>query len=391
MKAILFLYLVLVGSFASAAEIVREVTGYGASYQTAVDDGLTQAVEQQFGMTIDATEIHSLVVTQDQKGGEYKDSAATNSIRKTKGFINGYDILSRQCNGGDCEVELSVRLTQYKTPGLPSDKRRRIVVLPFSGDKKFREMMTREIQEQVVQSRRFSVLDRTHDRQYQAEKSLLLSDDAPVSEKARLGKVLGLDYILMGSIEKVKKIRWTDSVSLTGETKSHSRITATVRYQILAVATRQIKWSDTVTVNVENDVSWQKMAAISGEKVVNKLLSNIYPLRVVQLNNNQVILNQGGKTIRDDAYYTVYALGKLIIDPYSKEPLGHSETRIATIKVDRVEAKVTYATVVKGDIGLIKPGFIVRPDEKTARTVKEKSSESVSEDIKIPKAGGIIL
>ena len=89
-----------------------------------------------------------------------------------KGQVAGYDILNENCANQTCDVELSVRVYQYKSPGLPNDSRRRIAVLPFTGGKEFRKMVTRHLQEQLVQSRRFAVLDREHEWHF--TKSLLI-------------------------------------------------------------------------------------------------------------------------------------------------------------------------------------------------------------------------
>ena len=124
--------------------------------------------------------------------------------------------------------------------------------------------------------------------------------------------------------------RWTTKVELTGEKKNHVRTAATVRYQIIAVATRQVKWSDTVSVTLNDVGSLNRAASVIGKKIAGEALGNIYPLRIVSLNGSQVILNQGGKTIRQGSYYNVYALGEVIMDPYTNEPLGRTETRVAT-------------------------------------------------------------
>ena len=291
-----------------------------------------------------------------------------------------------------CTVNLNVEVHQYKAPGLPSDNRRRIAVLPFTGGKEFRKMVTRQVQEQLVQSRRFAVLDREHEKEYRAEKSLWQSDDVSVAEKARLGQVLGLDYIVVGSIEKAGVHRWSTTVALTGEKENHVRTSARVRYQVIAVPTRQIKWSDTVSVTLNNVGSLEQASVATGKKISGELLENIYPLRVVASSNGQVILNQGGKTIRDGSYFKIYALGEVIIDPYTNESLGQTETKVATVKVTRVEAKMAYARVVEGDLSTIQPGFIARPGSGITQPVKKQpASPAPKSNVVVPKAGGVIL
>ncbi|MGY0217173.1 CsgG/HfaB family protein [Endozoicomonadaceae bacterium StTr2] len=380
-------------SLATAGEVKVEARGTGMSEESAIEQALVQAVRQVNGLDID-----SIQHTNESRIDVNEDSIRTEEIKrnvllKAKGQIAGYDIISNDCNDSGCVAELVVSVYQYKAPGLPTDKRRRIAVLPFTGGKEFRKMVTQEVQDQLVQSRRFAVLDRKEEQAYKTEKSLWLSDDVAISEKARLGKVLGLDYILVGSIVRAGVNRWTTKVELTGEKKNHVRTAATVRYQIIAVATRQVKWSDTVSVTLNNVGSLNRAAAAISKKIAGEALGNIYPLRVVSLNGGQIILNQGGKTMRKGSYYNVYSLGELIVDPYTNEPLGQTETRVATIRVTRVEAKLTYAKVVDGNSGDIKKGFIVRPGKAVARPAKKKTGTPTSKesDVEVPAAGGVIL
>ena len=159
-----------------------------------------QAVRQVNGVDISSTQASAQSRLRVNGEGFSAERIERDVLLKAKGQIAGYDVISSRCDNGNCTAELSVRVYNYKAPGLATDKRRRIAVLPFTGGREFRKMVTREVQDQLVQSRRFAVLDREQERAYQAEKSLWLSNDAAISEKARLGKVLGLDYILVGNI-----------------------------------------------------------------------------------------------------------------------------------------------------------------------------------------------
>lgn len=158
------------------------------------------------------------------------------------------------------------------------------------------------------------------------------------------------------------------------------------------MATRQIKWSDTVSVSLNNVGNLELAATATGKKISSELLDNIYPLRVVGLSNKQVILNQGGKSILNGSYFKIFSLGEVIIDPYTNEPLGQTETKVATVKVTRVEAKMTYGNVVEGEASTIQPGFIARPGGSIVRPAKKQSSSPASSsNVLVPKSGGVIL
>ncbi|CAM3618540.1 CsgG/HfaB family protein [Parendozoicomonas haliclonae] len=379
----------LLPAIAGAAIVQVQVKGTGLSEDTAVESALVQALRQVHGMDIKSVQQSS----QFQQKADGKATTEVNVNRQSRieagGQIAGYDIIDSQCGADGCTASLNVRVHKYEVPGLAGDKRRRIAVLPFTGGKEFRKLVASQVQEQLVQSRRFAVLDREQEEAYNAEKSLWQSGDVPLAEKARLGKVLGLDYIVTGSIEKAGVHRWADNVALTGEREDHVRTYATVRYQIIAIASRQVKWSDTVTVSLTGVDNLEQGAVVTGGKIAQELLDNIYPMRVVSSSNGEIILNQGGKTVKVGSHYHIYALGEMIVDPYTKEPLGQSETKIATVKVVRVHPKMSYATLVMGDLNSIQNGFIARSGRAPhSASGKEKPVKS---NVVVPESGGVIL
>ncbi|MCL6271270.1 CsgG/HfaB family protein [Sansalvadorimonas sp. 2012CJ34-2] len=385
--AVMLLMALPLAAFAAVMDV--EVTGYGLTEDAAIEHGLTQAIRQVNGADISSVQNTVKIQTKVNDQKDTVSAVSRGTVVGTKGQIAGYSILDRNCSDDECSISMSVQVFQYKTPGLSAESRRKIAVLPFTGAIEFRKMVTKGVQDQLVQSRRFAVLDREHEKEYQAEKSLWQSEDAAISEKARMGKVLGLDYILVGTIEKARANRWITTVELTGEQEQHVRATATVRYQIIAVATRQVKWADTVSVTLKTD-SLQKTADAISKKITAEALGNIYPMRVVGMNGDQVILNQGGKTLNTGDVYHIYALGEKIVDPYTKEVLGRDETPIARVRIARVTAKMSYADVIKGDVEDIQKLYIARRYKPKA-SPKPKKAAAPAKEQKLPEAGGVFL
>ncbi len=400
MRSLFMLAFIPALAFAGVVEV--QVTGTGLNQESAIESGLLQALRQVHGIDIQSIQQSSQLQIKEDGKSNTEISVNRNSQISAKGQIASYNVLDSDCSEDSCTVQLNVQVHKYQAPGLPNDNRRKIAVLPFTGETAIRSMVTHEVQEQLIQSRRFAVLDREHKKEYDAEKKLWQSGDVSIAERARMGQVLGLDYILTGRIEKAGIRRWNTGTSLTGENQSHVRTYVTVRYQIIAIATRQIKWSDTVSVALDNISSLEQAAALAGQKISTRLLSNIYPIRVVQLSDNQVLLNQGGKTIQNGSYFDIYSLGDIIYDPYTNEALGQSETKIATVQVVRVGAKLTYTKTITGRLKDIKPGFIARlspditPDDKEP-TILLPKNDSVTipsqkkDNVTVPSAGGVIL
>ncbi|GAA4650943.1 hypothetical protein GCM10023116_32260 [Kistimonas scapharcae] len=382
--------LLLSAPFAMAATVEVDVTGRGLSEAVAVEQGLIEAIRQVNGTDINS--VQSTLRQQSRTNGEKEThvESVQGSLLKAKGLIAGYDINDSQCSEAGCEVRLSVRVHQYKAAGMAATNRRKLAVLPFKGSNaRFNQRVTEQLQEQLVQSRRFAILDRTHEREFNAEKSLWASENTPVAEKSRLGQVLGLDYMIVGTVKDASVRRWTETVSLTGESRQHARTRAEVRYEIIEVATRQVKWSDTVKME-QNGSSLDQTAVLVAKKVSEQALDNIFPLRVVAVSNGSVILNQGGKTMKQGDRFSIYSLGEKLIDPYTNEVLGRTETKIATVRVVSVSAKMAYAEIVSGSIDDIRVKQIARklPPLKNTRKVE---SAPKKESEQLPEEGGVFL
>ena len=213
---------------------------------------------------------------------------------KSKGQIKSYQVIDEACSDKICDVLLSVIIPVYKSPGLSPDNRRKLVIIPFKG--KMAKAFTDNLQTSIVQSRRFTVVDREHDIEYAKEKQVLLSSDTALGEKIRLGQVLGFDYMVLGEVSYQDHSR-EESVLLTGESKFVQKINTRISYKIINLATRQVKWQDTSSFNALPN------SEVGAQKVAREITDAIYPVKVIASTANHIILNQGGKN-----YFSGYDL-----------------------------------------------------------------------------------
>jgi len=366
-----------------AKMVTVEVSGTGLVKEAAIEKALIQAIRQVNGVDIKSQSRRS--AAQLKVNGKRNAAIASESVTAmlTKGQVSRYQVINENCDSEQCEVLLSVELPVYKSPGLSPTKRRKLVVLPFVGD--YGRDFSKNLQTLLVQSRRFAILDRENNALYQKEKRLLLSGDTALEEKMRLGQVLGLDYIVTGDV-KAMTDNSVSKVTLTGEQESHFSQTSIINYQVINLATRQIKWQDQASLSTDI------MSLDSARNISRTITSAIYPMKVVGHSAGQIILNQGGKNIEKGAIYDVYALGAKLIDPYTKESLGQEEIKIGKVKIARVSPKVSYARLLTGSLSKMKKNSILRlaslnetMNSNSQYTVPIKSTVAVS------SAGGILL
>lgn len=390
MKNIIAIMLVMFSTLTMAAEVERRVTGYGQSYEDAVSNGLIQAVEQQFGVKLSSRAAQQISIRQSIDEILIEDSNNQQVEREAEGSVSSYDVLAKRCEENTCEVDLAVTFTVYECAGRCADNLRKIGVMPFSGgDSRFNSSLSNHLLEQLTQSRRFAVIDRQHDQAYQEEKAIWESPDTPVAEKARLGQVHGLDYVLLGRVVNTSTRQVNETITITGESRNYIETSSTVQYQLIEVATRQIQWAGTVD-QVLSNYDLVDAGRKTAEDIVLELLDNIFPIRVISVRPGSVVFNQGGATVPENQCYDIFALGEQMFDPYTDDFLGQDETRVATVQVNRVLPKMSYAALVSGQIDDIAELQIARQIEcQDDAPVSQTGTRDDS--IVIPRSGGVIL
>lgn len=386
---LLSLLLAMVPAWAATTPV--QVSGFGATERLAVENALIEAVSQVNGIDIkNSQQVEQLL---HKKNGETETMTHTqrNGSVSAKGMVDSYNVLSKDCNGEGCRVQLHVNVIRYKAAGLSADSRRKLAVLPFTG--RHGATFSSELQDLYTQSRRFAVLDRSQNEAYRQEKALWESDNTGLTEKARMGQVLGLDYILVGKVEKASTRRWSKNIELTGEVKHYASSSLRVRYQLIEVPTRQVKWSDSISLSAGNgNLNGLINQAIKG--IFQQTMDNIYPLRLINVKGKRVIINQGGKTLKVGSYYTVFDLGEKLVDPYTGEVLGQDESAIGKIRITEVKPKLAYAELIEGDSSLLEKNQIARPTSPPAKKVSrpvKRNRAPAKEATQSGDGGGVIL
>lgn len=376
----------------AAAEQAVNVSGYGADQKRAIADGLAQAIRQVKGVSVSSEEMLNSIASRISRSDNEGDrSSAVTAINqsgtlsmKTRGIVSRYDVHSvTQQDTHTYQADMTVYISKYKKPGLPHDARRKLAIMPFHLDKrsfsllgdstasfKVEEELRNKLIDQFTQSRRVAVLDRDFGDEFAQEKALWNSSDANRQERAKLGNVLGVDYLVVGRLTNVSSRKHQKTLELTGETITRYSGTAQLDYKIILATTRQVKWSDSIRVKFSDKQirnmlrkygsSQEGITQHLARELSQKALTNIYPMRVVAVKGKTIVLNQGGKTLSKGELLDVFMVGEEMFDPYTKESLGNLEEQVAKIKIIRVNAKTTYAKVVEGDVELIEKNSIVR-------------------------------
>lgn len=420
-KKLFFILMILSNLlFGATKTTTLEVDGFGVSRYEAIQDALVEAIKQSKGVSIKSKRIFTKRLEQKSSSNNslvkndinLKKLSKKNIKETTDGLISEYRILNaKEVSSNEWRVKVIVKMLKYITPGINHNNRRKIAIVPFYtnssnynilqkkyNSSKISNMLSQALTTDITQSRRFVVIDKTYTKNVAKELDIIESKKTPFSQKVKLGQRLGADYILVGTIQNTSVTTQTTHNQLLGSSTSTNKANFIVDYRIIVVATSQIKWSDTAIAEVNLDSTssenmiLQKIIKNISNDISTKLLSNIYPIKVVTASSHQIILNQGGSLLQENDIYNVYKLGKKIYDPYTKESLGYEEIKIGQIKILKVNPKKSYAKLIEGNKHQIKKGFICRKDE-----VEELKHNSVDNknwrktNIEVQDSGGVKL
>lgn len=432
-KALLFLIiLTLVSPLLFAVETdtkVVETKGHGVNRDEAINMALKQAVAQVKGVAISSIDTNfrfrsasaDIERTESGKRVEFDavgvQTGGTTLRTNMAGLIKTYEVLNeKKLDDGTYEVTLKVTVYDYESPDKTA--RLQLAVMPIrtlAATYQFgnitnpsldtSRLFSQKLVTALTQTNKFAVLDREYMQEFARERNFLLSGDASLEEMAKLGEALGVDYMLVGTINRAGIVRKQEWSSAIGRSISEYEANFSFEYRLIVGPTRQVKLADVLTIKLDKteqlkplvtkwrpqDMDYKEMMdnfiGMAANQLVEKIIDNIYPIRIASIDKTgQVIINQGGSRIAVGQVLNIYSQGKELFDADTKESLGTTETLIATIQIDRVLPRISYAKLIEGDLAKITEGLICRPREAEAKPIEGRKSK-----IEKTPAGGVKL
>ena len=233
-----------------------------------------------------------------------------------------------------------------------------------------RTLAEREFSNQLIQflakSRKFNMLTRTQIDKVIAENRLTESYWAQPGQIEIMGKLLVADFLVTGVINRLETSAVSQNITITGEVLPRLVTTFKSQFQIIESSTGKIVLADQVIMKIKpyelrreipsserrywtaadyKDLLFTKAAT----EVGNAILAGIYPIKVIKVSSNGVVLNRGkGAGISVGDQCLVINQGEAIIDVDTGESLGGSEEQVGLIEVTSVEVKFSKAKIITG-------------------------------------------
>ena len=367
--------------FLDSAEVISqeikyiEVSAFGEASvkEEAIKVALAQAISKVNGTAIDAKNILKKTTVSSNVDGEKKFASNKEMIREmkdaTRGVVSSYEINNViDLNNGLYRAEVTAKVAQLS---LTSGSRKKIAVLPMRVEvpevklsslnntaQQLSRKFTQAVEDKIVSSRRFTVLDREYVEQTLGEKSKILDNPLlPMEEVLRLSQNLVADLVVVGTVQNISYSLQTKEFKTLNKTFTSPYGNVALNFKIIDVATGQTKFSGTVMqrFSAENFLSIYPdanlpdptlaIAELVSLDISQDILTAIYPLIIVSVEGQSVTLNQGGDLISTGDKYEVFQKGEKLIDPYTKEPIGYQEKYVADITIKKVNNKFSTATV----------------------------------------------
>ena len=384
--------------------------GYGDGPESALNSALTQAIGQVNGRSIDSDTLLTTTEKTSTKNDEsdylssrdFKESIKS----KTKGVVESYSIISNaKDDSGLWVAEITAQIARFKTS--KSANRKRIAVIDLIGRQGCCQTAEGELNPDVaayevssaisnflVQSRKFTVLDRSFQGFAEAERNTLkTSENMPVKELAKLGQELFADMILVGNLNSIRLKKAQRKMSTSDRVLEYLAGNIATNIRIIDTATGQIKFSSSLRMNPKDlDLNLgSDIFTISkkvGERVGFTVLNAIYPIQVTGVTEKIVVdLNTGGDVVSVGQVFDLMLLGEKIKDAYTKESLGKRETKIGTVEITQVSPKQSRgkATLINETSNLetnFKPKmYILRLNNSSKKQALKKKTKEVRKQI----------
>ncbi len=345
-----------------------------------------------------------------ESNSSYEEKGAVNANRGSSTFSSDSAYKKMRSYW---KVRLRAQIAQYQAPD-EQGRPKIVVAAPRSVETSFRvgdgqipasdvaRAVRGRLSDILTQTKRFIVVDREFDAEMQAEIDQINSGNVRVKDGARIGQQFAADLLLIPSIERfeypkhVRKLRMSDRelVSYSGG----GRITL----RLLNATTGEVVMSESFEHTLASahpstmprvidgtSMAAQMMEQLSGQ-IGSAIVAEIFPISVVTMTDNQVVLSQGGESVQVGQRWEATFLGDELTDPQTGRSLGRSESPFGVIRIDRVSTRTSYGTLEEG--GLVdgqsfKPGAIeLRKTIVDARQPGSAPSRVRSGDEATPKA-----
>ena len=247
---------------------------------------------------------------------------------------------------------------------------------------------------ELVKKGKYTVIDRERLSAILREKDLSLSGDIDPKTAVKAGKLLGVEYVIVGSVTEFGSVKSGASTGwLGGRLPSvdvgTNRFTAAIDARAISTTTGEIIWADTAresTTDARVFVAGAGGGAVD-EAQADKVIRPVCALlaaslekgklttaglggsadasgiagKIARVDAGEIYINVGAEAgVQVGQVFQVVRKGKAITDPDTGEVLGADETKVGQVKITEVKGpRLSLCSAVSGNG--FKAGDILKP------------------------------
>lgn len=238
------------------------------------------------------------------------------------------------------------------------------------------EGMDAQLMDRLNATRKFDLVSHSDLKEVINKQSNDASGNVDVGDAnaAKIGKLAGTKYILVTTIDQFTDRTEELTLPASGKvlTKRNlgfgvvAKVYDTTTGKLLESANHSVALDQAgaallgvVTSGDQYEGVLREMTAQMSEWVANHIVDVVFPAKVLAKTDKQVTINRGeGSGIQRGEEWRVFAVGKELIDPDTKESLGKEEILAGRVRIIDVLPKFSKAEVIE-DLG-IEAGAILR-------------------------------
>ncbi|HBA85063.1 MAG TPA: hypothetical protein DCZ95_13305 [Verrucomicrobia bacterium] len=210
----------------------------------------------------------------------------------------------------------------------------------------------------LVNARKFDMLEREELKQIVRELDFGESDYVDLEKVVKIGNMAGADYMVIPLIRYLEVDREEKDVPYVGGRQITVKCKLATNVRTVDVATGKIISSSVREVEKKRRQRQQDSERILVMDVISecfkesslidaaKLVDVAYPIRVMSIDGDQVMLNRGEGALLNGEILKVYATGEVMIDPETRDNLGYHEAYVGAIQVTEVDNKTSKGVIV---------------------------------------------
>jgi curli biogenesis system outer membrane secretion channel CsgG len=365
--------------------------GFGNTASEAVAEAMRLAILQVNGAAIDMTQVNTqfgLDATLNQTAVSMRGAAFSDGVRqRSGGVIQNFRIVSLldpTQSGGKFKASIEASISKFVVSA--DMKKIKLAIAPLRFDRSSIPMgdksvaasqvgaqLRARIQEALVATGRFAVLDRDFSPEIEAELDRISGGAAPRAELEKLSQAASADIIWIGKINGLAYNKSSRQLQTSDRQLVSYSGGWSISEKLVNVATRQVISSNslrgsapstsptTLSTGVNSGKVLGGMTDDLVKQVVASIMSRTFPVSIVSVDGSNVVLSQGGQTVAKGTRYAVVTMGAEMKDPQTGQSLGRTETPCCEVVIDRVTPNLSYGHIENGTAGLDKlaPGSLV--------------------------------